>query len=506
MTNWLPDIPAGRGPMYARLAQKIADDIMSGDLPAGAKLPPQRDLAYDLGVTVGTIGRAYARVREQGLVSGEVGRGTYVLGSGPVPALEEAPKPDLALDSRPAQPGPKRSRSMAAPQSWVDGAMAAPEDSTFAGTRTPVPAPETIRFDSTSAPEIGQANVIRELVTQITYDAPHEIACYTRVVPETWLKAGQRWLSRNGWEPPVGSIVPTTGAQAAIMAIIAATTAPGDLVAFEGLTYSSIARGSALSGRRPVEIARDEEGPLPEDLARVCAQKHPRVLFLMPTAHNPTTGLMGTKRREEIVAIARQHNLWLIEDEVYGSLRNTPHLPLAALAPERTFHVGSLSKSVTAGVRGGWVSSPLSHAQRIYTAHKMLTGGLSFLLSELSARLVLSGAADDFREKILEEIAARHRSVLKYLGGYDLRSEPTAPFFWLKVPEPWLSGTFKAAAAASNVLIDDEDEFKSGRSENVHHRVRVGFTNPLTHAETLKGLGTLKNLLEDSGACYDSFE
>jgi DNA-binding transcriptional MocR family regulator len=63
------------------------------------------------------------------------------------------------------------------------------------------------------------------------------------------------------------------------MAIIAATTAPGDRIAFEDLTYSSIARASALSGRRPVLVARDDEGPLPEDLARVCAQTHPSSCF-----------------------------------------------------------------------------------------------------------------------------------------------------------------------------------------------------------------------------------
>ncbi|MEP3259877.1 MAG: GntR family transcriptional regulator, partial [Roseibium sp.] len=62
MTNWIPNIPAGKGPMYLRLATQIAEDIVAGTLPAGAKLPPQRDLAYDLGITVGTVGRAYALV------------------------------------------------------------------------------------------------------------------------------------------------------------------------------------------------------------------------------------------------------------------------------------------------------------------------------------------------------------------------------------------------------------------------------------------------------------
>jgi DNA-binding transcriptional regulator YhcF (GntR family) len=79
MTNWLPDLSSGSGPVYLRLADNIESAIASGALPAGSKLPPQRNLAYDIGVTIGTIGRAYALVHERGLVAGEVGRGTYVL-------------------------------------------------------------------------------------------------------------------------------------------------------------------------------------------------------------------------------------------------------------------------------------------------------------------------------------------------------------------------------------------------------------------------------------------
>ncbi|WP_346894672.1 PLP-dependent aminotransferase family protein [uncultured Roseibium sp.] len=501
MTTWVPDIPAGKGPMYARLANRIADDIVTGALPVGAKLPPQRDLAYDLGITVGTVGRAYALVRERGLVSGEVGRGTYVLGSTPDKGLVEEPRPDLNRASA-AIPADQNASNTA---SWTQAAATA-TDPGFAGTRIPVPAAGAIRLDSTSAPEIGQANAIRELTLRITADSPYEIASYTRIVPDSWRQAGREWLARSGWQPPEATIVPTTGAQAAIMAIIAATTNPGDRVVFEELTYSSIARGAALSGRQVVQVPRDDEGPLPDELDKVCAQKHPKILFVMPTMHNPTLGTMSEERRKAIVAVARQHNLWLIEDEVYGSLRETTLTPLAALAPERTFHVGSLSKSVTAGVRGGWVSSPLSHAQRVYTAHKMLTGGISFLLAELSSRLVLSGAAVDFRQKVLAEIAARYDLVRTYLPGYDLNAAADAPFFWLKLPAPWLAGNFKTAAAAAHVLIDDEDEFKPGRTGNVYHRVRIGISNPRTREETTQALGIIRQLLEDSGACYDSFE
>src|SRR5262245_47412167 len=124
MTSWLPDLSEGSGPLYQRLAERIEESIADGTLPAGAKLPPQRDLAYDIGVTIGTVGRAYALVRERGLVSGEVGRGTFVLGREPRHDFE----PPIALP-------------------------------TPFGTRAPAQ-PGKLRMDSTSAPSVGQSEAI----------------------------------------------------------------------------------------------------------------------------------------------------------------------------------------------------------------------------------------------------------------------------------------------------------------------------------------------------------
>src|SRR5262245_21265372 len=75
---WTPDIRGLQGPRYIVIATAIAQAIDSGELPPGTQLPPQRDLAESLGVTVGTVTRAYALVSEKNLVTGEVGRGTFV--------------------------------------------------------------------------------------------------------------------------------------------------------------------------------------------------------------------------------------------------------------------------------------------------------------------------------------------------------------------------------------------------------------------------------------------
>ena len=83
MTIWVPDLATRSGPRYQAIAAAIVDAIDKGELSPGARLPPQRDLAWKLGVTVGTVSRAYMLAEQRGLLSGEVGRGTFVRDRGP---------------------------------------------------------------------------------------------------------------------------------------------------------------------------------------------------------------------------------------------------------------------------------------------------------------------------------------------------------------------------------------------------------------------------------------
>ena len=83
---WWPTLPPDAEPKYQALLDALLRDVESGTLPPGTRLPPQRELAERLRVAIGTVGRAYAEAEQRGVVSGEVGRGTFV--RGPEPGLE----------------------------------------------------------------------------------------------------------------------------------------------------------------------------------------------------------------------------------------------------------------------------------------------------------------------------------------------------------------------------------------------------------------------------------
>jgi DNA-binding transcriptional MocR family regulator len=225
----------------------------------------------------------------------------------------------------------------------------------------------------------------------------------------------------------------------------------------------------------------------------------------MSALQNPTLSTLSLDRMKAIVEVARKYNVWLIEDAIYGALLEDRPVTLASLAPERTFHVGGLSKAVAAGARGGWVSCPAQFAPRVQTAHKMVTGGLPFILAELSAEIVNSGAADQIRNDVRREIAQREALARRIFDGLEFNSHRYSPYLWMKLPEPWLSGTFKQVAANEGVLVDDEDEYKPGRAEKTFHRIRVGFSVPPTREEVAGGFRTLRRLLDHGNAGYDSY-
>src|SRR5260221_9259749 len=78
MASWVPDLKADEGPRYLAIVEALAGDVANGVLGPGSRMPTHRDLADRLGMTVGTVSRAYAEAARRGLVSGEVGRGTFV--------------------------------------------------------------------------------------------------------------------------------------------------------------------------------------------------------------------------------------------------------------------------------------------------------------------------------------------------------------------------------------------------------------------------------------------
>jgi DNA-binding transcriptional MocR family regulator len=455
MTIWTPEL-ASRGPRYLALADAIEQDVATGALAAGARLPPQRDLAFRLGVTVGTVSRAYSLVAARGLVSGEVGRGTFVRGA------EAKNRVNPACDG----------------------------------------ADDLIKLTVNGPPDPSDRAILREGLSQLAARpaALEHLMAYT---PKRGLAdhraAVAAWLGALGLDAQADDVILTGGAHQAVFAALIGLAAPGEGILIESLTYAGICHVAERSGLRLRGVALDDEGVLPDALDAACRRESARLLVLNPTIHNPTTATMSAERRQAIVALARKHDLIVIEDDVYGRLPEQRSAPIATLAPERTIYVTSASKSIAPGLRLGMLFCPQRYLEPIAEAQHDLFLTCPPLMAELFQLWQSDGTALRLAERQLVEARARQALARDILGHRSYRAQPTSYHIWLPLPPPWRTSQFVAAARERGVAIDPGSAFAIDRDQ-APHAVRVSLSAASGRERLRRALQILAALLDEPPA------
>lgn len=454
-TIWQPEL-ADDGPKYLALAQALRGAIRSGALAEGARLPPVRDLAWQIKVTPGTVARAYQIVTQEGLLQATVGRGTFVAAQRQ-PLGPPAPTP-AERDNRP-----------------VDGRL---------DLRSP------------NLPEVGQVAALGEALRRMAGKIDDQWLDYTSQAAELPLRSAVcAWLSARTMGP-VGpqDVVLSHGGQNGVSLILNCCLR-GDkpVVLVEDLCYPGFRYAARLARAEVYGVELDDEGMRPDALELACRRYGPQVLCLTPEAQNPTTARMSETRRAEIVSIARKYNLQIIEDECY-SARLSDRPTLRALAPERVWYIGSLSKSVSAALRFGFVICPTGMGEAGRLAAQQSYFALSQAVSALCLELFQSGAAEEIRTKVMAEFAARSRMAANILGGFDIRWQPGLPFVWLNLPQGWRASTFARRAEEAGVLLRSADQYAmvTGRAPNA---VRMALGGDSARIRLEQGLESLCSLL-----------
>jgi len=420
MTMWIPDLKERSGHRYLAIAEAIADDIAGGRLGPGDRLPPHRDLSHRLGVTVGTVTRAYAEAKRRGLLSGEVGRGTFVRGEGSSRAFRMGEKEPLAND--------------------IDLRLAFP----------PVAHAEPCLADTLRAIADG-GNLTRLLGYNDGLGLPEHRAAIAD------------WCRRAGPNARPEQVAVCNGTQHAIAVVLMGATRPGDTVLVEALTFPMFKVLADKLGLRLQAVAMDREGLLPDDLDRLCRAHQPTMLYCMSTFHNPTTATMGVERRRDVVAVARRHGLFIIEDDIYAPIQDIPPPPLASLAPELVYFIDSTSKGMAPGLRIGFALAPPGRIDPLRLALNASTWMAAPLTAEIATRWIQDGTAARLIEWQRVEAQARQRIVVNALGDA-VRPQDSAGFHsWLLLPEGWDAASFVAEADRRGVRILPADTFVGGR-------------------------------------------
>jgi len=449
MTIWCPDLALLQGPRYKALAEAIDVAIGQGELEPGRKLPPQRDLAYRLGVTVGTVSRAYALAEQRGLVRGEVGRGTFV---------------------KPAAPFGSFSNPV------TDG-----DD-------------DLIKLTVNTQPDDGvQQHLVGSLKALADSGVPiGELLAYTpRIGLAQHREAAAAWASRVGVTFSPSETLITGGAHQAIITAFAGLAQPGDTVLSEQFVYSGFKRVSSRLGIRLQGLAVDEEGLCPDALEAACRTSDAKVLMLNPTAHNPTTATMSEERRRAIVTLVERHDLIVVEDDVYGHLPENRPPTFAALAPERTVYITTASKIVAPNLRFGVLIAPERLFDRLADAQSDLFLVCPALMAALFTQWLDDGTADHLVARQRVEAEARQRIAAEYLQGVAYRAQPLSYHIWLPLHDSWRSSTFTDALRVQGVAVDPAFIFAVG-PEREPHAIRISLSAAKTRDRLRKALDIVR--------------
>ena len=451
VTIWNPDLGGRKGPRYLAIVQALADDLARGTLREGSRLPTHRELAERLGVTVGTISRAYSEAARRGLVSGEVGRGTFVRSADPARSAEGLV--DLS-QNHPADP------------------VAQPQRAALLATLTHL----------TSHGDLG-----RLLDYPAAGGSPDDRA------------AGASWIARAGVTAGADEVLLCTGSQHGLTVVLATLLGPGDLLLTEELTYAGLKPVAGLLHLRLKGLPIDGAGLLPDAFAAACREGGAKAVYLIPTIHNPTTAVMPEARRSEIVAIAREHGLAIVEDDVHGLLPQRRPRPIAALAPERTYYLTSTSKTLAPGLRIAYVKAPPAMVARLAASLRATTWAIAPLTAAIATTWIRNGTADALVEARRGEAQVRQALAREKLAGASYDAHPEAYYLWLRLPEPWRGEDFVAEARERGVALTAAEAFAVGRGP-VPHALRLCSGAARSREALVRGLDVVAELLRSGPA------
>jgi DNA-binding transcriptional MocR family regulator len=212
---------------------------------------------------------------------------------------------------------------------------------------------------------------------------------------------------------------------------------PGDAVLCEASTFYGVKALAEHAGYRLKGLAMDAEGLRPDALDEAASTGAYRAVAIQPTLQNPTGRIMSAARRAEIIAVARKHDLLLIEDDIYAVYAPDAPPPFAVLAPERTFHVSAVSKSLAPGLRHGFlIAPPGDHMDRVLRAVRALSYAPPAFGGLIATQWIEDGTADVIAAEAREEIAARLVLTRRILGeALETPMSASAPHVWLPMPE-----------------------------------------------------------------------
>lgn len=381
-----------------QLVDRFRAAIEKGELAAGEKLPPTRELAREAGINHLTAARVYRRLAELGFVSAQVGRGTFVRSL--APAGSEELGDDWQVYALPEYDIGYAEQVLA--ESFV---LAGQPDLISLAVGWP-------------SPDLYPTETVARITAEVFEEEGGEALSY---LPAEGLYAFREQVAlrgrRYGFADDPDEVLVVSGAKQGLHLAARATLEEGDIAVVESPTFVGLLESLRHAGARVIGVPVDEDGLDVGQLEQLLGRHEVKLVALQTACHNPTGRNLSEERRRRLAELAIERNFFVIEDRVYAdaSFDGAAPRPLRELAPAHVIYVNSLSKVVGGGLRSGWMCARGPVRERLAMLKLEADFHSPTLLQHVTARWLASGAHDRHVEKTLPFYLERRDELLASL-------------------------------------------------------------------------------------------
>jgi len=436
----LPDLDrTAAGTLVAQITAFYREAIELGRLRAGERLPTIRAVAAAAGVTRTTVQEAYRQLGEHGFVAGTVGRGTEVL--------------DRA--------GPRDH----APPVSAYAAAALRQTAAMPGALPLQPGQALVANFAELSPdgELFPVAELRSAIDRVLQRRGGELLGYAHAatgLPELRAQLAQR---RCAVDPPAAAddILITSGGQQALDLVLRTFCTPGDAVVVTSPSYHQLHGLLKALGLRAIAVPVGDQGLDLTALAQALAAGPVRLLYLMPTFHNPTGRTLDLRQRQALLQVVGRTRVPILEDEYQQPLRfRGDTLPSLRGLDRRglTVTAHTFSKVLFPGLRLGWVQAGPSLLRPMAAVKRFMDLEASPLLQAALVEFIDRGALDRYLKKLRAELHKRHALLQKLLraqlpAGCTV-TDPDGGFLcWLELPAAGQGEALAELALARGVRV-----------------------------------------------------
>ncbi len=475
-------------PLYQQLRDGIRSAIDCGRLAPGQRLPSSRQLALDLNVSRITTTAAYSELEADGLIESRRGAGTYVTTPWRPTAIVRAATPsdvlpawqsELTASSRPDQ-----DRMMTDVSRFIrDGNYMS-----FGGARGDV--------------RLFPLDLLRRTIADVLHQdsagaLDYELSAGYQPLRQTLAN----YLRRLGIDATAEDVIVTAGAQQAIDLLTRAITRPGDSVVVESPTYPGALQAFANHGLQLIDIPLDSNGMRIDILRRVLETQSPRLIYTVPTFHNPTGTVLSAARRRELVSLAHHYSIPIIEDDYLREVHFGSPVPppLAAFDQHgNVIHVGSFSKSILPTMRLGYVVASGPLRERLIALRSITDVCSSSLTQRVLQRFLEDGSLHTYWKRTSRIYRRRQFAMIQALEahfpvGTSWTVANGGHFLWITLPGEVDVDAVLNDAQAEGVSFSVGSPFFARPNKQPH--MRLAFA-PFTETEIQHGVQRIGRLAQ----------